>query len=61
MHFRSTILISQRKVTPSQHAQTRKNRKQKKNFPIFCRQKLVKKFSGPPQPAPPVRVPLFSF
>ena len=47
MHFRSKILISQRKVTPSQHARTPNNRRRKKNSPIFCR---PKKKNFPPTP-----------
>ena len=36
MHFRSKILISERKVTPSQHAQAPVHRNQKNIFLIFC-------------------------
>ena len=46
MHFRSKILISQRKLTPSQHAQTPESQNQKNFFSIFCRQKLLGKFFG---------------
>ena len=62
MHFRSKILISERKLTPSQHAQTRANRKKNFFFSIFCVKKWVKKFftpyntavyRGPPPPPPP--------
>ena len=44
MHFRSKIPISQRKLTPSLHAQTPETQNQNFFFSIFCRQKLVGKF-----------------
>ena len=36
MHFRSKVLISQRKVTPSQHAQTRKNQGLRYRIKFCC-------------------------
>ena len=47
MHFRSKILISERKLTPSQHAQTRANRKKKFFFFDFLCEKMGEKFFPP--------------
>ena len=50
MYFGSKILISEREMTPSQHAQTQENRKKKFFFSIFCGQKLVGKIFLRPTP-----------
>ena len=50
MYFGSKILISEREMTPSQHAQTQENRKKNFFFSIFCGQKLVGKIFLRPTP-----------